>query len=195
MIASHDSFTYLEPKHGFWNLFAKFWRCQDMTVQEQYGLGVRYFDVRVCRHETADFDEEWVLCHGLVDLKKSFSSLRDLCDYFETVLKGSYYRIVLEKGNDDDVDIFKEEMANLAGAYNGLVWIVVKKPWESLYVKNGHPKVIDCTFKAWNIKNLFNLIFRKPIKAHSQKANAFMEDEHRDDKDTVYFLDYATDVL
>ena len=195
MIASHDSFTYLEPKHKFWKIFTKFWRCQDKDVLQQYGLGVRYFDIRVCRHETKDFDEEWILCHGLVNFDKSFSSLRDLCNYFETVMKGSRYRIILEKGNSDDIEIFREEMSNIAGVYNGLSWVVTKKPWETIYAKSDHPEIIDCTFKGWNLKNLFNIIFRKPIKVYSKKANEFIEDEHRDDPNTVYFLDYATDVL
>lgn len=46
ILASHNSLTYYKPQ---WYLRPLAWigRCQSKTIQEQYELGVRYFDIRI----------------------------------------------------------------------------------------------------------------------------------------------------
>lgn len=39
MIASHNTFSYLQPRHKIFNLFKGFWRCQDLDIKEQLASG------------------------------------------------------------------------------------------------------------------------------------------------------------
>lgn len=47
MISSHNTFSYLPPRHKIFNLFKGFWRCQELNINEQIASGVEYLDVRV----------------------------------------------------------------------------------------------------------------------------------------------------
>ncbi len=47
ILGSHNSWSYLRPKHWWQRLFAFTARCQRKTIHEQYELGVRCFDLRL----------------------------------------------------------------------------------------------------------------------------------------------------
>lgn len=47
MIASYNTFSYLQPRCKIFNFFKGFWRCQDKDINEQLASGVEYLDVRV----------------------------------------------------------------------------------------------------------------------------------------------------
>lgn len=47
MIGSHNSISYYKPVKFWQRIFLPWARCQNKTLQEQYDLGVRYFDIRV----------------------------------------------------------------------------------------------------------------------------------------------------
>ena len=74
MIASHNTFSYLPPRHKIFNFFKGFWRCQDKNINEQLASGVEYLDVRV----RYTFDGKVRLCHGIVDYGGEYADLAGL---------------------------------------------------------------------------------------------------------------------
>lgn len=48
-LGTHNSLTYAEPTTLLGKLFNKTAKCQELTLEEQYNLGVRYFDIRINR--------------------------------------------------------------------------------------------------------------------------------------------------
>ena len=78
MIASHNTFSYLPPRHKIFNLFTGFWRCQENNINEQLSSGVEYLYVRV-RYIS---DGMVRLCHGLVDYGNEYVTLDALVYYY-----------------------------------------------------------------------------------------------------------------
>lgn len=62
MLGSHNSLTYMPPKKWYMNLFKIFYKCQNITLEEQLKLGIRCFDIRV----KLDKNWNWRFAHGLV---------------------------------------------------------------------------------------------------------------------------------
>lgn len=58
--ASHNTFSYAEPLQWWLRPFAFVARCQSKSLQEQFGEGVRIFDLRLRREK----DGEWVIAHN-----------------------------------------------------------------------------------------------------------------------------------
>lgn len=108
MIGSHDSYTCCKSTSWWYNHCKKFWKTQKRSVEEQYQWGVRLFDIRVCRD-----GEIWRTCHGVVNLTKCFKTLREICDYMSTSCPEAIYRIILEKGVENE---FKQQALNNAVA-------------------------------------------------------------------------------
>lgn len=68
-IATHNSLSYLKPIHWYHRLLKPWYQCQDLTIQEQYNLGVRIFDIRVKQIKGI-----WYFCHNHI----TFTSLTDI---------------------------------------------------------------------------------------------------------------------
>lgn len=89
-IASHNSWSYLTLKTWWMKLIRFAARCQDVSVYEQYDLGVRGFDLRV------RFDEhnQPQLVHGCVVYKSAVS----ICEYLYDLncKKDVYIRVILD---------------------------------------------------------------------------------------------------
>ncbi len=47
ILGSHNSWSFLPPKHWWQRPFRFMAKCQRKTIQEQYDLGVRCFDLRI----------------------------------------------------------------------------------------------------------------------------------------------------
>lgn len=62
MIGSHNSMSYL-PIRGWRKVLAPWARCQNLTLQQQYELGVRYFDIRIKK-----INDVWHFVHNNADL-------------------------------------------------------------------------------------------------------------------------------
>lgn len=58
--ASHNTFSYLRPMQWWLRPFTFVARCQSKTLQEQFGEGVRIFDLRLRREKNG----EWVIAHN-----------------------------------------------------------------------------------------------------------------------------------
>lgn len=192
MIASHNTFSYLQPRHRIFNLFKGFWRCQDKNIKEQLASGVEYLDVRV----RYTFECKVRLCHGFVDYGKEYNSLAELIDELiyknvpatKSKKKKIHYRLILERGNrfsfesDTDKIRWMEKIHN----YNAVLdWVVIKKGWKTYYQNFGKLTIVDVCFKKWNIFNIIYALFGgNPIKSHAEKNDDYQN------SNIILFRDY-----
>lgn len=94
MLGSHNSWSYLTPKKWWMKLFSFTAKCQDLSIIEQYDLGVRCFDLRV----RFDKDCELKVCHGLFEYDITEKLLyQDL--YWLDCKKDVYVRVLHEVRN------------------------------------------------------------------------------------------------
>lgn len=194
MIGSHDSYTYLDANSDLVNNFTRFWRCQDISITDQYKAGVRYFDVRVIREKSGDNRYVWRTCHGMAELSKVFTTLKSICVYFYSILKGSVFRMFLEKGSKEDEEAFKRESQALLDQYAGapIMQLGIKKPvWTPFYTNPNHPRFVDYTFENWTLSQIVDNLFDYPIRNHAREVNPKITQEMIDDKKVVYMLDYV----
>ena len=192
MIASHNTFSYLQPRYKIFNLFKGFWRCQDKNIHEQIASGVEYLDVRV----RYTFDCKVRLCHGFVDYDKEYDSLAELveeCIYknvpaTKSKKKKIHYRLILERGNrfsfeSDTDEIIENQIKDNPNAV--LDWVVIKKGWNTYYQNFGKVTIVDVCFKKWNIFNIiYSLFGGNPIKRHAENNDAY------DNSHIILFKDY-----
>ena len=192
MIASHNTFSYLQPRYRIFDFFKGFWRCQDKNINEQIANGVEYLDVRV----RYTFDCKVRLCHGFVDYGKEYNSLAELVDDLinknipttKSKKKKIHYRIILERGNrfsfeSDTDEIIENQIKDNSNAV--LDWVVIKKGWKTYYQNFGKLTIVDVCFKKWNIFNIIYALFGgNPIKMHAEKNDAY------DNSNIILFKDY-----
>ena len=180
MIASHNTFSYLQPRHKIFNFFKGFWRCQELNINEQLDNGVEYLDVRV----RYTFDGKVRLCHGIVDYGNEYDSLAELVEncIYNNIHKAKsknkiHYRLILERGNifsfksDTDKIRWIEKVNNINAV---LDWVVVKKGWKTYFQNFGNVTIVDECFKNWNIFNLIYALFGgNPIKRHAENQDSY----------------------
>lgn len=200
MIGTHDSYTYQKSKNFFAKFISIFWRTQKLTIQEQYNIGVRVFDVRVYRTK----DNKWGTAHGFVHFDESFESLSKICEYFGHNFPGAYIRIYLEdkvKNNEEIKTLFLKEAELAFKSYEFMLWeIGTHFPWITYYRNSNFKfKLIEycCHLFGWNtdkgfwynIKNIDWSSFSIP--SYAKKHNQKITQEMIDDKSTLYFYDYV----
>lgn len=208
MIGSHDTFTYLKPCNPIFNLGKRWWKTQCKTIEEQYAFGVRFFDIRVCRD-----GNKWRLCHGIVNLKMTFSTIKDICSFMDMKCLAAIYRIVLEKGKYDDVMRFIKESSGLCSKYPNLWRVDIKssKVWMG-EVCNNNELLFNMGYKfalvnTWEepahelhgfvtASNFYKVNLRKEAMKINGSLTFFDNKvslkEMIDDKVNLYFLDYCT---
>lgn len=183
MIAAHDSFTCYEPKHKIFNLCKWLWKCQ-YTTNDINKLDAEYIDVRV-RYDKKR--KKYITCHGFVDLKYEFNSIKDIFNFFE-LHPG---RLVIERGNTD-IPI-KEFMDNFR--LTNLSEFIIKKGWKNLYRSGicNRYKHKTMYHQYWlsnlsfieNIKRIFK--YKCTIKSYSLIVNDFVKKE----PNVITFIDYC----
>lgn len=138
-IGTHNSLTYLPPQWYFrWLNFTS--KCQNLTIEEQYDFGVRYFDFRIkfTRKGTVRAG------HGIMTYKADFDSIYNFLN-----AKGDcYVNIVLEnfswqKGKKDS--LFVRYVKEIVQKYPHIRFVggEKKRPWTSL-VPLGNTGVKAC---------------------------------------------------
>lgn len=55
ILGSHNSWSFLKPKHWWMRPFAFISRCQHIDITQQYALGVRCFDLRILFDDKGNF--------------------------------------------------------------------------------------------------------------------------------------------
>lgn len=206
MIGSHNSMSYLPPKRWFWRLFTPLWRCQDKTIEEQIKAGVRFFDIRVVWDRKLDC---WQFAHGLVRFGwKKGDPLSVGLELVLTLLEayGCLYRIVLERGTEFDEARFR----NWFGSSNGAaIWwgshphcisAIIKRGWKCVrlnayYYDRLH--LADRSFvpfhsdKPWWRQLSWRMLCTPRLWA---KTHNTVQDGWKEDNDTVYYYDFATEL-
>lgn len=95
-LGTHNSMTYLPPKKWWMYPFRFAARCQTKTIEEQYKLGARMFDLRI------DYDNTFkpYFRHGSMAFKGDVLAVLAFLNS-----KGAYVRLLLENKKED---YFKE---------------------------------------------------------------------------------------
>lgn len=96
-LGSHNSMTYLPPKKWYLYPFRFMARCQSKTIEEQYELGIRMFDIRIA------FDKKGrpEFRHGLIAYKGEVEPIFK----FLNERKDTHVRLLLEEYRDDKTSI------------------------------------------------------------------------------------------
>ena len=194
MIGSHDSFTYLEAKYSIFNLFSFLWRTQSLTIGEQIVKGVFYFDIRVRKVSKKDSNKYcWRVCHGLVDFDVEFNRIEDILKTF----KPYKVRIILERGSNEDEELFINEVKEVFKNYEDLWFSCIKKNW--IVIVDLDPYIIDYSYtpflssnSLWsNTKRFFSLIKNGnySIKKNSELNNPTINQELIS-CNQLHFMDY-----
>ena len=194
MIGSHDSFTYLEAKYSIFNLFSFLWRTQSLTIGEQIVKGAFYFDIRVRKVSKKDSNKYcWRVCHGLVDFDVEFNRIEDILKTF----KPYKVRIILERGSNEDEELFINEVKEVSKNYENLWFSCIKKNW--IVIVDLDPYIIDYSYtpflssnSLWsNTKRFFSLIKNGnySIKKNSELNNPTINQELIS-CNQLHFMDY-----
>ena len=194
MIGNNDSFTYLEAKYSIFNLFSFLWRTQSLTIGEQIVKGVFYFDIRVRKVSKKDSNKYcWRVCHGLVDFDVEFNRIEDILKTF----KPYKVRIILERGSNEDEELFINEVKEVSKNYENLWFSCIKKNW--IVIVDLDPYIIDYSYtpflssnSLWsNTKRFFSLIKNGnySIKKNSELNNPTINQELIS-CNQLHFMDY-----
>lgn len=206
MIGSHNSMTYLPPKHRFWRLFTPFWRCQNKTIKEQIDAGVEFFDLRVVWDRKLHC---WQFAHGLVrfgwkkgdGLSKSLNTILTLLE-----AHGCLYRIVLERGSEYDEELFKSWFGFGADiwwkSHPHCISAIRKRGWKSV-----RSRIFDYAFMNLLLADHSFVPFRSDRPWWRQLSwrmfctprlwanrHNTVQQGWKEDKNTVHFYDFATEL-
>lgn len=102
VIGSHNSWSYLSPKKWWMKPFIFMAKCQDLSIIEQYNLGVRCFDLRV--------KFPFTVSHGFMDYKITWNQLMSDLKWLDRNSRGDIYiRVLHEVRNKKDYTTFNIE--------------------------------------------------------------------------------------
>lgn len=157
-IATHNSVTG-EKGSTMWDvLLTPFARCQSKTLEEQYSVGVRYFDIR---YKWSEKRGCYVCGHGLWTSSKT---LREVLTWLDE--QGDCYAMVsCEKG----APLSKQAIQNMINKYRNLAFTTFnrKKPrWQCYYMnlpiayKIGY-RVLD--WSSWHTLLPIPWLWRKEV--------------------------------
>ena len=136
ILGSHNTMTYLKPRK-WWMWFGRFMaKCQKEDYKTQYKLGARWFDLRVSIPKQKDGSHgKPIFSHGLMDFKGT-----DPCEVLEwlNTKNNAYCRIILEKGNGIECELFKFYVKQWMNRYTNLkiVQIAKKGEWKNMLEPN-----------------------------------------------------------
>ncbi len=127
-LGTHNSLTYLHPQWYFrWLNFTS--KCQNLTIEEQYDFGVRYFDFRIKFTRKGQVRAG----HGIMTYKADFDSIYNYLNN-----KGDcYVNIVLENlpwQKDKKDSLFIHYVNEIVKKYPRIRFVggEKKRPWTSL---------------------------------------------------------------
>lgn len=158
MIGSHNTMSYL-PIVNWWQRWQKRWCCcQSKNIEEQYALGVRFFDIRVRYINNA-----WHFVHNKIDFDKvDYNVFQFLSDQKEL----SYIRFILDERKEP------KDKANYIERYYFFIYYIVSN-YNNICIHEAR------TFWDWknHRKKSFGSI--SPIKAieemHSSVCNNLID--------------------
>ena len=187
MIGSHDSFTCLSARNPLVNIFRGLWKTQDKSIEAQYKSGVRFFDIRLFRD-----GNKWRAAHGAAEFGMTYRDLSEAARDFCKMFPGCRFGIWLEKGTEEDWELFRAEAEPLKKRYKwALAQLVRKKPEEVYYRCEDYPHIEYLAFRGWNWRNVLRGLFGSPVRRWAKEHNITPTREQRADRGTVYFMDFV----
>lgn len=153
-LGTHNSCTSY-PVKGFWGKLIRWTaQCQNLSIQEQYDLGARYFDIRI--RPGRDKITVW---HGVVEFEVN---IREIFEYFNS--KGDcIVRLVLENRRWEQRKKLETMIGWLEAVYKvlkrdypNIEWYTVgsKNPWNLIYTNPNTEIVINHNYKmilGWSV--------------------------------------------
>ena len=142
VLGSHNTMSYLKPKLWFLKPFAWMAQCQNKDIKYQYGLGIRYFDIRVRFDEFGNPE----FAHGLISYKGDvISTLKELNSFGEEIK----IRLILELSKETfdtprQVALFRFNCCRWVKRFKNLKFHcgIKKYDWEVVYkFKNPEPEI------------------------------------------------------
>lgn len=207
ILGTHNSVTYLQPKH-WWLWFGKpFAKCQDMNIEQQWNIGVRCFDIRV------RFDEKGnpIMAHGVYEVKGSvhFDILAKIegLMFFEKMShpkqsKRAYVRVILEsrmKGNlEQEEKRFKRFCSKLHQTYPLITFFGGnrKGDWKQIYDFQLKTEIIQAVGSMANEerKRGFNVVkarwYEKFMPKCYARRNNKLNTDLLSDKECIVLFDF-----
>lgn len=126
ILGSHNSMSYLPPKHWWLYPFNFMARCQSKSIKEQYELGVRLFDIRIAYDNTGKPHFR----HGLMRYK---GTVEPVFVYLNE-MGGCHVRIILEEYSDDRTETqenaFFLDCKTWASKYPGIRFCCGTRKWD-----------------------------------------------------------------
>lgn len=141
-IASHDTMAYLKPRKWWMRLFNFMAQCQSKTIEEQYELGIRMFDLRI----KYDKDLNPRFAHGLVEYDKK---IEDVLDYLASREETCFVRIILENPKSKLIERysikFVEDVNTWVNKYSNLVFFEGRRKcdWKLLIDLGPNPDYVQ----------------------------------------------------
>lgn len=132
-LGTHNSMSYLPPKHWWMKPFHFIARCQSLHIDKQYRAGARMFDIRVSynKHGEAEFRHGAMAFEG--DVEGTFK-------YLSSLGKPLYIRLVLEvkkttKNREDKERLFINDCKRWSETYKHLKFFCGRRKydWVQLY--------------------------------------------------------------
>lgn len=121
ILGSHNSISYEKPKFFLARLFNRMAKCQNISLYNQYDMGVRCFDFRV---RFNIFGKPY-LCHGLT---KYPGDIYKILDNFEYLNPNLYIRIAWENiFGDRNYEYYMRFCEGLKERYKGFKFQFCKK--------------------------------------------------------------------
>lgn len=136
-LGTHNSMTYLKPKHWWLYPFKFIAQCQDLTIEEQYEFGIRNFDLRISYTK----DGELEFRHGLIAYK---GDVLKTLEYLNSRSEPVYVKFWLECTKEDlrQEELFKFDCKSFEEQYSNIKFYGGKsKAKSNLYnFKNTEPQ-------------------------------------------------------
>lgn len=180
-LGTHNSMTYLKPKHWWLYPFRFMARCQNMTIEEQYDYGVRHFDLRI----KYDKDTCPEFRHGIITYS---GSVYDTLKYLESRPETVYCKLWLEISREDKIqeDLFRYSCEIFEKHYTNIRFYgghsKFKRNIYSFKVKEPDHKACFASLKKPLIDDLWPWLY---AKLNNRKAKLEC------DKNELLILDYV----
>lgn len=163
ILASHNSWSYANPKYWYMYPFRFMSKCQNKDVIDQWVHGVRMFDLRI------NFDDYGCMQvrHGIMTFDISYNYLMNDLSFLNNKAKDEsiYLRVILEQNRPDRLNQnfrewnFRRFCEALAEHFTNIKFIegVRKFDWKEIYHFNTpKPQILDKYNSATSITNKVN---------------------------------------
>lgn len=179
-IATHNSGSGEKSKNFLFALGKVFVQTQTKTIEEQWNLGVRYFDLRI--------NKDLIICSGVWKSNKSLYDILNTLNYLSYFDKDNrtYYQITIE-GNLKDYKEVVNKVCNIQQTYTnitctkinknypvkGCIYSYVKLPCAIDYVSvPTYKQYFTLTFNDWKryilIPIIFNTMYKRKHKFNNK---------------------------